>query len=415
MNDELDATGRGGSAEGDHPLAGLLGELEEEAADSDQRHPLTRKEVRLREAEALHPHRKTPKRRGRGIAIFLTVLLGLGGLGAGVVVLLQGPLQSLLSLGESDDYDGEGTGSTTVVVEQGDSGLAIAKKLEAAGVVKSSSSFYSYLLALSTQPTFQPGTYVLATQMSNKSALAALLDDANRSTRSVTIPEGYSVDQIFSKLEDIGFDADQLTALRKDPQQFGIPSAAIDLEGFLFPATYAFDESTTAKQAIQTMVDRTFTSLDSLGVKTDDRLSTVVLASIIQKEAGADTGDMAKIARVFLNRIAQGMLLQSDATVAYGAGSTGTVWTTSAQRADASNKFNTYVHKGLPPGAISNPGDDALDAAVNPASGDWLFFTVVNLQTGETVFSTDAAGHNAAVLKLSQWCQESAANAAYCS
>ena len=89
-------------------------------------------------------------------------------------------------------------------------------------------------------------------------------------------------------------------------------------------------------------------------------MKTVILASIIQREAGQNVDDMAKIGRVFLNRLDQGMNLQSDATVAYGTGNTHTVWTTDAERADASNKWNTYANPGLPYGPIGNPGAEAI-------------------------------------------------------
>jgi UPF0755 protein len=112
------------------------------------------------------------------------------------------------------------------------------------------------------------------------------------------------------------------------------------------------------------------------------------------------------VSRVFLNRLAIGMLLQSDATVAYGTGHTNTVTTTNAERADASNPYNTYVHPGLPPGPISNPGDLAINAALHPADGPWLYFVTWNLKTGETIFSTTIAEHNAAVAKWQQWMKD---------
>ncbi|MFT4230984.1 MAG: endolytic transglycosylase MltG, partial [Microbacterium sp.] len=105
---------------------------------------------------------------------------------------------------------------------------------------------------------------------------------------------------------------------------------------------------------------------------------------------------------------------QSDATVAYGAGLEGTVWTTEEQRADADNIYNTYVHEGLPPGPISLPGEDAISAAMNPADGSWLYFVAVNLKTGETVFSTTYEEHLAAVQEMQDWCAASEENAAYC-
>jgi UPF0755 protein len=106
--------------------------------------------------------------------------------------------------------------------------------------------------------------------------------------------------------------------------------------------------------------------------------------------------------------------LQSDATVAYGTGNLDTVWTTDAERADASNLYNTYVHDGLPVGPIGAPGDVALLAALNPTPGPWYFFVPVNLKTGETVFSVTGAEHDRAVGKLQEWCRASEENAAYC-
>ena len=85
-----------------------------------------------------------------------------------------------------------------------------------------------------------------------------------------------------------------------------------------------------------------------------------------------------------------------------------------AERADASNPYNTYARDGLPVGPIGLPGDDAIDAALHPTPGPWLYFVAVNLKTGETVFSTTAAEHDAAVKQWQAWCRQSAENMAYC-
>jgi UPF0755 protein len=123
---------------------------------------------------------------------------------------------------------------------------------------------------------------------------------------------------------------------------------------------------------------------------------------------------MYKIARVFYNRLEQGMRFESDATVAYGTGNTHTVWTTSAERADPDNLYNTYVHFGMPYGPIGLPGEDAIKAALSPADGPWLFFVPINLATGETVFSETASQHEAAAQQLYAWCRENDENASYC-
>jgi UPF0755 protein len=194
---------------------------------------------------------------------------------------------------------------------------------------------------------------------------------------------------------------DDFKAAAADYKSFGIPAEAPSLEGYLFPATYTFDPGLSAKQILQTMVDRMFKSLDAAGVAPADRHKVVTLASIIQKEGGSVT-DFYKVSRVFTNRLNKGMLLQSDATVSYGAGGT-TISTTAAQRADATNPYNTYAHPGLPVGPISAPGDDAIDAAINPVDGTWLYFVLVNGKTGETVFSNTVAEHNAAVKQWQAW------------
>jgi UPF0755 protein len=98
--------------------------------------------------------------------------------------------------------------------------------------------------------------------------------------------------------------------------------------------------------------------------------------------------------------------LESDATVAYGTGNTHLVTTTDAERQDANNPYNTYLHPGLPVGPISNPGDLAIDATLHPAEGSWLFFVTWNLDTGETIFSSTIDEHDAGVKKWLDWMKE---------
>jgi len=126
-------------------------------------------------------------------------------------------------------------------------------------------------------------------------------------------------------------------------------------------------------------------------------------ASLVQAEASS-TEDMAKVARVLENRLADGMPLQLDTTVNYANGKTG-ITTSAADRKNPS-PYNTYVHPGLPPGAIDNPGEEALRAVLSPAPGDWRFFVVVNPDTGETRFARTGAEHHQNVLLFQQWLRE---------
>ena len=245
-----------------------------------------------------------------------------------------------------------------------------------------------------------PGTYRLAHHMSAAAALAALQDPAHRVVADVAIPEGSTVKQILATTAAAtGIPLAELQAAAKDYPSLGVPASAPSLEGYLFPATYQFQPGTSATTILRTMVKRMYQALDADGVAPADRQKVLTLAGLVQKE-GNGTDD-AKVARVFLNRIAKHMMLQSDATVSYGAGGT-TVVPTTKQYA-SNNPYNTYKHYGLPPGPISNPGDVAIKAALHPAKGSWLFFVTVNLETGETVFSTTDAQHEKARARFEAW------------
>lgn len=366
-----------------------------------------------------HRHdRDARKSRAAKWVVFGMVLAFVGGLvGVGVWVwnTYEEPLRELFGWSEPRDFEpGEATGEALVTIVSGDTGATISTTLFDAGVTKTDRAFYDYLISSALNPTFQPGVYRLQLRMTSSAALTALEDPANKRENTVLVVEGATVTQAISAIAaGTGVSEEELTAAAADFQQFGVPADAPSIEGYLFPATYTFDPDVTAVQALQRMVDETFSRLARVGVTPQNSLPVLTLAGLVQKESGPSTDDMAKIARVFLNRVDQGMLLQSDATVAYGAGTTGTVWTTPEERADQTNIYNTYVHEGLPPGPISNPGEDAIAAAIAPAAGDWLYFVAVNLQTGETAFSKTYEQHLAAVEQLDQWCSQSA-NASYC-
>lgn len=339
--------------------------------------------------------------------IVTVVIVGLlGGAGTFLYSTFGSQIQALLGGPASTDYEGAGTGEVMFKIGDGDFGEAIASNLESDGVVKSADTFYSLLLKQNPQPVFQIGTYKLASKMSAKSALTALLDPSSKVDFNVTIPEGMVAADILSKLADTtGIPLADFDSAAADYSSFGLPTEAPRIEGYLFPATYAFEPGQTPHQILQTMVDRTFQSLDAAGVAPADRHRVLTLAALIQKEAGPIPGDFAKVSRVFTNRLDIGMLLQSDATVAYGSGQTHRVETTEAERGDP-NLYNTYVNPGLPVGPISNPGDDAIAAALHPADGPWLYFVTWNLETGETIFSVTGEEHEAAVEQWQAWMKE---------
>jgi UPF0755 protein len=361
--------------------------------------PLTR-----RESLALEPDRHGRKRPRRGrtaiiAAIVTVVLLAVAGGGLGFAYSRY-PDQVKMAFGWNPDYTGHGTGSVTVTIHPGDLGSDIATTLASDGVTKTHLAFYDLLLKTTPQPLLAPGTYRLAHHMSAKSALAALLAPANRVTSTVAIPEGSTVAQILViASRATGVPLADFTAAAKDYTALGVPAAAPRLEGFLFPATYEFQPKTTAVAMLKAMVVRMDQALDALGVPIANRLKVLTLAGLVQKE-GNGTDD-AKVARVFDNRLKQGILLQSDASVSYGAGGTTVVPT--QKEYDDKNRYNTTIYKGLPIGPISNPGDVAIKAALHPATGKWIFFTTVNLETGETLFSTTNAEQDKAKAKFDAW------------
>jgi UPF0755 protein len=328
--------------------------------------------------------------------------------GTGGALYATGVLESIISPGPAD-FDGSGTGSVSFTISEGDIGEDIATNLYEQGVTASFESFYDLLLKTEPAPTFVPGVFMLKEKMSAAAALEALLDPNNVQVDRVAIPEGTSEVRIIELIaEATGIPIADIQAEAADVASFGVPAEAPKLEGFLFPATYTFTPGTSARDILQTMVDRCFQALDDAGVAPEDRFRIITMASLIQKEAGV-AEDFPKVSRVFWNRLDESMwptgLLESDATVAYGAG-VKRVETTVEERADTNNPYNTYVHPGPLYAPISNPGDVAINAALNPIEGPWFYFVCVNYETGETIFSTTIDEHLAAVEIWGQWLRE---------
>ena len=360
---------------------------------------------------------KKEKRRNRRIGGWIAlgvIVLLLGGIAAGgawVWSNYEGPIRAFMGWEEPRDYEeGMATGEALVTIASGDGGQAISQSLYNAGVTKTPGAFYAWLLDLDTVPTFYPGVYKLQKQMTSAAALAALENPENKLENSALVREGLTVDQTLPILaEGIGLPIEDFQAAVADPAAYGVSAAS--LEGWLFPAMYQFDPGITAPQVIQAMVDRTVQSLDTAGVPVDDRQRILTVASIIQREA-RETEDFFKVSRVIENRLQPGNpetfgKLQMDSTAQYGYGEMhdGTV-SSSAEALEDDNPWNTYKVEGLPAGPIANPGDVAIDAAMHPADGSWLYFVTVNLETGETVFTDTYAEHQKAVAQWQQWCAD---------
>jgi len=275
-----------------------------------------------------------------------------------------------------------------IEIRQGSSGSEIAKQLYDAGVIESSQSFFKLAIADDRASRVAPGVHQLNSKISAKQALEQLLD-ATRMPNLIKITEGAWNSEIFSILEGKGFSRSEiLSASSRVILSPGFKS----LEGLLFPAQYSFTQGATALEALQAMVDNFEIKTASLVLSKDPKLTPqqiVIMASIIQSEG--DVKDFQKISRVIRNRLSIGMPLQMDSTVHYVKKVRGSVFL-STQSTLSKSPYNTYRKYGLPPGPIGNPGLDALDAAVNPVDGNWLYFITVS--PGDTRFTADITEFN---------------------
>jgi len=315
-------------------------------------------------------------------------------------------LKPLLSqFNQPDDYPGPGAGEVQVVIPAGSSGQAIGVVLQKNDVVMTVKGFINAFNDNPSSASIQAGTFKLKKQMKASDAVTALLAPENRLLARVTIKEGVRVADLpglIAKGTKIPL-ADLQKAL-KSPAAIGLPPEAKgDPEGWLFPATYDIEPDTTAAGLLKSMVTKTVALLDSKNVAAADRRSVLIKASLVQAEAMSPQ-DFPKIARVFDNRLNKHMRLQLDTTVHY-ATKHFTVATT-IKDTQIQSPYNTYVVPGLPVGAIDNPGELAIDAAIKPADGPWLYFVATNPETGFTEYATTPAEFAVIKAKYDKWARE---------
>jgi len=355
--------------------------------------------ARRREREA-----RRRRRRGRR-SIVLLVALGIVAAGAFGAYSALRPVWTQLTAG--DDYPGSGTDPVKVTIAEGASTTTIARTLARADVVKTSTAFVDAARKDTRARSIQPGRYTLRKRMSGASALTLLLDPRARDVDRVLVREGLRQAQVVNALAKAsGHPAAEYLAALRSPEALGLPAVADGrVEGWLFPDTYEFGPSSTPAEQLRTMISRTKSVLADLDVPAGIQQQLLTTASIVQAEGGSEK-DFGKVARVIDNRLANklgnGSRLQMDSTVAYGTGRNG-IFTTATERADTRNPYNTYAHAGLPLGPIGNPGKAAIQAALHPTPGDWLFFVVVNLDTGETKFTTSKADHDRYTRQFQSW------------
>ncbi|MFJ9443098.1 endolytic transglycosylase MltG [Kitasatospora sp. NPDC101235] len=330
-----------------------------------------------------------PRRRRDRLACGLTALALVAVFG-GIGLTGYTWLQSQRRPPTAADFPGPGNGSVQVSVPEGAGLSQIASALVRNGVVASSLAFTRAAKgSAAAAGRIQPGTYTLKQKMSAAAALAILIDPAN--ANGLTIPEGWRGHQIYAAI-DQKLNLPEGTALKTAQDrgaELGLPDFTNGSpEGYLFPATYSVTEDTTAFDLLKQMVDRAGTEFnrdDATVVAQNLGQSVyglVTVASMVQGEAD-NTEDMGKVARVIYNRLVKGMPLQLDSTINYALGRS--TLNTSVTDTKLDSPYNTYLHPGLPPSPISNPGRQAITAALDPTPGDWLYF--VTVKPGDTRFT----------------------------
>lgn len=208
----------------------------------------------------------------------------------------------------------------------------------------------------------------------------------------LAVPEGLRALEVAERVHtSLGIPVDDFMKAVKDADLPDWVPAGSGAEGLLFPATYDFLGVESADEVVSTMVDRFDAEVRTLDLEAKAKATRrsvyniVKLASLVQAEVAPR--DYAKAARTLLNRLNSTQPLELDTTVNYALGSKDVSLT--AEQLKTDSPFNTYLHTGLPPTPIDNPGSVALQAAASPPAGDWLYFITVDLDTGKTKFTGD--------------------------
>lgn len=286
----------------------------------------------------------------------------------------------------------------------------VAKQLKDAGIIKYKGLFELYCSVSHAKTKIDPGTYELSTNYDYRALVKKMqVGSGAMVTTKVTIPEGYTMEQIFHKLEDenvCSYD-DLMDAAANYSYNYSFIDQSMQgdakrLEGFLFPDTYEFYQGMQASSAINKFLENFHDRLTAeMLEKADERGMTmqevVTVASMIEKEAANDD-ERAMIAAVIYNRIEAGMPLQIDSTIMYVLPEHKDVLTVEDTKIDS--PYNTYQNKGLPPTPIANPGLASIKATLSPASTQALYYAL-DAESGTHKFFTNYGEFQAFVAKQS--------------
>ncbi|MFU8854040.1 endolytic transglycosylase MltG [Micromonospora sp. SL1-18] len=352
---------------------------------------------------------------GRGKTVFalLMTLVLLGGIGGGAYV----GFDRIRSYFVTPDYAGPGSGEAVVQVKSGETLAEIGDTLYDAGVVKSSKAFVDAAAANSRSKNIQVGSYKLRKQMKAADAVTMLLDPKNRVVSGVTIPEGTISLNIYAILsKETKIPVADFKKAAEDPVKLGVPAFWFNrldgkknpkksIEGFLYPATYEIPPKATAEQILSMMVQQFLSVAEETNfvdrVQKERKISpyeALITASIAQAES-VDPKDFPKVSRVIYNRVyahkIQCNCLGIDSGINYwlrlqGKDPKDSDVLKQSEIHDLENPYNTHDVAGLPITPISNPGEEALKGAMEPADGPWIYFMTVDKKGTMGYGSNDA-------------------------
>jgi len=351
---------------------------------------------------------------GKSAVAFLMAFVLLGVLGVGGYL----GYSKVKGFFTAADYDGPGTDPVQVAIAEDSSLTEIGNALVDADVVKSTAAFTQAADANPKGKNIQSGLYTMRKQMAAEQAVTLMLDPKSRVTNGITIPEGKTANQVYEILaKATGVKVADFKAAAKDPEALGVPDFWFNrtdgqkktksIEGFLFPDTYEFPPKGTASQYLQIMVEHFMnvaTEVDFVKqAETQRNISpyeVLTVASLAQAEAG-NKDDLGKVSRVAYNRLYGDdfhcKCLEFDVGINYYYQLTGKPTKSSAQMSDKElndpkNPYRLHGRDGLTPTPINNPGKDAMQGALTPPKGDWLYFVAIDKQ-GHSAFTQSYPQH----------------------
>lgn len=358
------------------------------------------------QAAAHKAQRRKRTKRKRNLVMLATVLI--------FALVVSGSVffvKSVLKQFNPDDYPGPGGATVEFTVEDGWGVNIISRKLEELDVVSDDGLFSDAVANSDAQnKLIHPGTYLLKQQMPAADAAEILINQRPDKVFYIALKANMRMDAAIKEIaKGSGLKEKDLQALASKPQEFGLPDSVTNLEGWLHPGEYRFPLETSAKEVLAELVKATKVSLEQAGITDlDEGYRILKIASILQAEAR--TPDYATVAGAIENRLDPGNrethgLLQVDSAVIYGLGRYSLQFS-AQEKQDGSNKYNTYVHKGLTPTPIGSPANPAIEAAANPEDNGYYYWVTVNIETGETKFASTYEEHQRYKAEFDAWCDE---------